>query len=63
LAYSISRREFEKRTLRLLKMTREALIYLSLSIYAEEKNRAQKRDNNDFIPQMPLGILEDEWKV
>jgi tetratricopeptide (TPR) repeat protein len=63
LAYSISRSEFEQKTLRLLKMTRAALIYLSLGIHCEEKRRAQKRDTANHIPRMFLDVWEDEWKV
>lgn len=63
LAYSISRREFEQKTFGLLKMTRAALIYLSLGIHCEEKRRAQKKDTANHIPRMFLDIWEDEWKI
>jgi tetratricopeptide (TPR) repeat protein len=61
-AYSLARREFIQKTLKVLKMVREALIYLSLGIHCEEKIRAKKRKANDIIAPMPLGIWEDEWK-
>lgn len=62
LAYSLARREFTQKTLKVLKMVREALIYLSLGIHCEEKIRAKNRKANDIIPPMPLEIWEDEWK-
>jgi tetratricopeptide (TPR) repeat protein len=63
LAFSMYRREFEAKTLRLIKMARAALIYLSLAIHAEEGQRAEKRDPDSIIPGMPLGVWEDDWKL
>jgi hypothetical protein len=63
LAFSIYRDEFEAKTLRLLKMVRAALIYLSLAIYCEERQRAKRRDKNCIVPGMPLDIWKDAWKV
>lgn len=63
LAFSISRGEFEAKTLKLLKMVRAALIYLSLAIHCEERQRAKRRDKNSIVPGMPLDIWEDGWKV
>lgn len=63
LAFSIYRREFEVKTLKLLKMTRAALIYLSLAIHWEEQRRAKERDSKTVVPEMPLDIWEDKWKV
>ena len=42
----ISINEFEDKALRLLKMTRETLIYLSLAMHREEKLREQARSEN-----------------
>ena len=63
LALSIYRREFESKTLRLIKMARAALIYLSLAIHCEEQQRSKERYPNGTIPKIPLDVWEDEWKV
>lgn len=63
LAFSMYRREFDAKTLRLIKMTRAALIYLSLALYCEEQRRAKERSSDSVIPEVPLDIWEDEWKV
>ncbi len=63
LAFSMDRYEFEEKTLRLLKMIRSALIYLSLAIHCEENQRAKERNADDIIPVMPLDIIEDGWKT
>lgn len=39
LSYSLYESDFRNKTIRLLKMTREAIIYLSLAIYIEEYHR------------------------
>ncbi len=62
LAFSVRRGDFEEKTLRLMKMARAALIYVSLAIHAEEKNRAKERRPGVVFP-MPLDIWEDRWKV
>ena len=43
LAYSISRTHLERRALRLLQLTRSAVIYLSLGMHREEKTRLAKQ--------------------
>lgn len=63
LALSIHRRKFESKTLRLIKMARSALIYLSLAIHCEEQQRSKERYPNGTIPKIPLDVWEDEWKV
>lgn len=63
LAFSTYRQEFEEKTLRLIKMARAALIYLSLAVHCEEKQRAKERSPDSIIPGMPLDVWEDEWKV
>lgn len=63
LAFSVYRHQFETKTLRLIKMVRAALIYLSLAIHTEEQRRSKGRDPNDIIPEMRLDVWEDEWKV
>jgi hypothetical protein len=63
LAFSIYRQDFKEKTLRLIKMARAALIYLSLAIHSEEKRRAKERGPDVFIPGMPMDVWEDDWKV
>lgn len=63
LAFSMYSREFVAKTLKLLKMIRAALIYLSLAIHNEERLREKDRGTDAFVPEMPLDVWEDEWKV
>ena len=58
LASSFYRGVFEAKTLKLMKLIRAALIYLSLSIYIEEikKRKKIKDENNKIIPGMKLDI-------
>jgi hypothetical protein len=63
LAYSVGRSEFEAKTLKLMKIVRAALIYLSLAIYTEEKSRARERGDADMLPSMPADIWSDEFKI
>lgn len=62
LAYSLSRKDFEEKTLRLLKLVRAALIYLSLSIHSEEQKKKDKMSSGSIAPPMFLDIWEDDWK-
>lgn len=62
LAFSMNRYEFEKKTLRLIKLARAALIYLSLAIHCEENRRAKERNPDDIFPGLTLSIWEDDWK-
>jgi len=61
LRYSIYKRDFEIRTLRLIKLARAALIHLSLSVWSEEHAR-RKNDGLKRAFPMPLAIWRDEWK-
>ncbi|HBB95670.1 MAG TPA: hypothetical protein DC054_09785 [Blastocatellia bacterium] len=63
LSHSIGRRDFEAKTLRLLRTLRAVLIYLSLAIYTEERFRSQERDPNQTIPVLPAHPLKDDFKV
>jgi len=63
LAFSVYRYDFEEKALRLLKMARAALIYLSLAIHQEERRRAENRDPEEFVPQMESDTWDDEWKL
>ncbi len=59
LTYNIRRFDFEDKTLKLLKLIRAAMIYLSLGINIEE----QKKDKSE--PSMPVNFIElkDEYKI
>jgi tetratricopeptide (TPR) repeat protein len=63
LAFSMHRREFEAKTLRLIKMARAALINLSLAIHCEEQIRAKENEPDNIVPGISLDVWEDEWKI
>lgn len=60
LAYSIEKRDFEVKTLRLLKLARAALIYVSLGVHAEERRRDKGRGG--LVMPMHLDTWDDDWK-
>ncbi len=62
LGYGIDREELESKTLRILKIARGALIYLSLAIHAEENRRHQGDEKRVMMPMM-LSSMEDDWKI
>lgn len=62
LAYSIAQTEFNAKALRVLKLARAALIYLSLGMNSEEKRRAAAQDRKGPIFSMPLDKWDDDWK-
>lgn len=62
LAYSVSRRDFEAKTLRLLKLSRAGLIYLSLGMHRMEQVRQRARDEKQ-VASMSLDLWEDDWKI
>ncbi len=43
LAFSVYRQDFESKTLKIMKLVRAALIYLSLGVKVEEVRRAKER--------------------
>lgn len=61
LAYSVQREDFSRKTLRLLRLSRAALIYLSLAMHDKER----KRPKSDKLLKMPMLLtpFEDDWKV
>lgn len=63
LAFSMYRKEFEAKTLKLLQLVRAALIYLSLAVHREERLRAERRDPSKIALGMPLDVLEDKLKI
>jgi len=63
LAHSLRRADLETKTLRLMNMTRAAMIYLSLAIHVEEQRRAAQRPQNKYVLPMFLDLVEDDWKT
>lgn len=61
LAFSIERKEFEAKSLRLARVVRAALLYLVLGIHVEEDHRRGRR-GDAIVPGIPLDTYEDEWK-
>jgi hypothetical protein len=61
LAFSIQRSDLEGNTLRLLKLSRAALTYLSLGMHWEERRRATNRGKARVVP-IGLDVWEDDWK-
>jgi hypothetical protein len=57
--YSISRDDFGLKTLKLLKLARAALIYLSLAIHHEERQRPEREG---IIAPISMDDWDDEWK-
>lgn len=53
--------DFAARTLRLLKLARVAVIYLSLAVWSEERKRDRDSGRKTTLT-MPLNVWEDEWK-
>jgi len=60
-AYSIWRSDLETKTLRLLKLARAALIYLSLGMTLEEYRREEKQEGKK-VAQIRLGLIDDDSK-
>lgn len=57
----LGRDAFSNRTLHLLRLVRAALIYLSLAVHAEERQR-HKTFGNRRVMRMPLDTWNDQWK-
>lgn len=60
--YEIERTLFSERTLKVLKLSRSALLYLSFLIYDEENQRAVKMKDKHTIP-IEFIKLEDDEKI
>lgn len=58
---SVYRGDFADKTLRLLKLVRASLMYLSLSVCDEERARQQKSGPRKAA-SMPLSPWQDDWK-
>jgi tetratricopeptide (TPR) repeat protein len=62
LAYSMRRLDFKEKTLRLMKIIRASIIYLSGTIHYEEKLRAKKRQQEKIWLKTQLDLFNDDWK-
>jgi LA2681-like HEPN len=62
LAYSISRDDLERRTLHVMRLAREALIYLSLGMHAEERRRRALSPAQGLAMPIELPTLDDGEK-
>jgi hypothetical protein len=60
--YGINRDLFKEKTLKVIKLSRSALMYLSYAIYEEESNREKYRDKKTIIPVEFIKI-KDEYKT
>lgn len=62
LAYSMERGDFERRTLRLLRTAREALIYVSQVVHVEEYRRRTEAGEEKLTMPIHMSTWEDNWK-
>lgn len=61
LAYSVSRSDFEAKTLQVFRLARAGLIYLSLGMHREEQIRAEAHPRG-LKASMRLDLFKDAWK-
>lgn len=61
IGHSIASNEFAAKALRLLKITRAAMIYLPLAVHAEERVR-RKGSKPQIIAEMRIDTWSDDWK-
>jgi hypothetical protein len=61
LGYALSRADFETKALRVLKLARAALIYLSLAVHRQERMR-HASEPHGRVEQIVLDTWEDDWK-
>jgi LA2681-like HEPN len=61
-AYSLSRDQLERSSLKLLKLSRATLIYLSLGMHHEERRRDQNGRSDKISMPMILDTWDDDWK-
>lgn len=62
MAHSLGYGEFERRTLRVLKLARAALIYLALGMEREERSRAAQGGTGGLSIPMTMDTFDDDWK-
>ena len=63
LAYSIGRRDLDDKALRLLKLSRAAIIHLTLAMDFEEKRRRRASRSTKPLFDQSLPVVEQRWKV
>lgn len=61
LAYSLGRFDLIKKTERMLKLSRAAIIYLVLAVHLEERKNG-KEDTGKLAMPMDIYEVDDEWK-
>lgn len=62
IAFSLHRDTFMREALRMLKLARAGLIYLSLGVRQEEQRREKARPQGQVILPLHLDVWEDHWK-
>ncbi len=62
LCLSVRRGELHRKTIKLFKLVRSALIYCSLAIHFEESFLKKKREAG-MVGTMFLDVIEDRWKI
>ena len=62
LAYSIGRSDFEDKALRLLKLSRAAIIHLTLAMDFEEKRRRRASRSKKPMAGQELPVVDHRWK-
>ncbi|RDV04503.1 LA2681 family HEPN domain-containing protein [Undibacter mobilis] len=62
MAHSLGYDDFERRTLRVLKLSRAALIYLALGMEREERSRAERDTAGGLSMPMTMETFRDKWK-
>lgn len=63
LSFSINRLDFERKCLKMLKLARAAVMYLSFAIHAEERRQRKEREASGAVA-MPITLMAfpDDWK-
>lgn len=62
LAFNISRDELHAKTIRVLRMARAALLYLSVAVYWEEVRRNAERSKDERVGEIYLRTIDDRTK-
>jgi tetratricopeptide (TPR) repeat protein len=63
LAHSVTRSDLKKKTLRLLKLARAALIYLACGMSARERRLCEEKGHGVMIPNMELPTMGHQFKI
>jgi hypothetical protein len=61
-AKSMSRASFEAKTIKIMKLARSAITYLSLGIHSSERAKAKATPEGTIVPPMVLPKVIEEWK-